>query len=185
MKTSQSRFAMRQRAEEALASLLCEVSTIQLKNISRPSPDRSGTRFTAHVDVFGHSFELACELTASSPPANLRKALERLRHSARQFSATAAPMLIAPYLPPEAQAICKECCVGFLDFEGNARIAVGEVFIGKRAFTRRSFEQTSVAKAEVLGAPVMPLALGILTELPRSAADSRDLRQSGSAAALA
>jgi hypothetical protein len=43
------------------------------------------------------------------------------------------PVLIAPYLSPEAQTLCKERDAGFLDLEGNARLSPGEVFIGKRS----------------------------------------------------
>ena len=48
-------------------------------------------------------------------------------------------VLIAPYLlPPEAQALCKERSASYLDLEGNAHLAFGEVFIGKRSVPGRA-----------------------------------------------
>ncbi len=45
--------------------------------------------------------------------------------------------MIAPYLSPEAQTICKESHTNFIDLEGNARITIGEIFIGKRTMVLR------------------------------------------------
>jgi hypothetical protein len=43
----------------------------------------------------------------------------------------AVPIFIAPYLSPEAQAVCRENKVGFLDLLGNARLVFDSVFIEK------------------------------------------------------
>jgi len=171
MKTSQLQSATH-RAEEALRSLLSTVSTIKLKEISHQTwQDRSKVRFIAHVDVFGHARQLACEVRSSSRPVNLRKTLNELRRSAEQFSADAAPVLIAPSLAPEAQAICKECSTGFLDLEGNARIAVGEVFIGQRTHARRDLarpvaDRLTITSIGPLGMPVLSPADGMLRGVP-------------------
>jgi len=181
MKSSEPKITTRQRAEEALRSLLSAVSTIKLKEISYlMQRDRSRTRFIAHVDVFGHTRELACEVRSSTLPVNLRKALYELRRTAEQFSANAAPVLIAPTLAPEAQAICKECSTGFLDLEGNARIAVGEVFIGKRTLARRDFDRPSIAKIGALDVSGPPA-----NNLPHGIHHSRGEHHSGGAVAIA
>jgi len=190
MKTSEPKTTLRRRAEEALRSLLSAVSTVKLKEISHQLPkDRTRIRFVAHVDVFGHSRELACEVRSSRVPADLRKALDELRRTAEQFSANASPVLIAPSLSAEAQAICKELCAGFLDFDGNARIAVGEVFIGKRTLTRRAsannFDRPSITTIGPLDMPVVPAADHMLGSLPRGMEHSRPARHSGGAVAVA
>jgi hypothetical protein len=41
-------------------------------------------------------------------------------------------VLIAPYLSPEAQALCKENNVAFIDLVGNARLAFDNLFIERR-----------------------------------------------------
>jgi len=186
MRTSEAKLSTRLRAEEALRSLLSTVSTIKLREIScLVQPDRSKTCFVAHVDIFGHSRELACEVRSSSRPADLRKALGELRRTAEQFSANAAPVLIAPRLAPEAQAICKECSTGFLDLEGNARIAVGEIFIGKRTLARRASPKPSLIGVEAMNAVAAPPRNLDLNALPRGMVHSGPIQHSANAVAVA
>ena len=87
----------------------------------------------ARVDVLGHNHTLACEIEPNVRHEDLRKALDELCRDAANCEDAATPLLIAPYLSPEAQAICKERSASYLDLEGNARLALGEVFIGKRS----------------------------------------------------
>jgi hypothetical protein len=67
-------------------------------------------------------------------------ALLHLRGVAR-IKRDATPIFIAPYLSPEAQALCQEHSVGFLDLEGNARIAFDGVFIERLVPTRPAIER--------------------------------------------
>jgi hypothetical protein len=133
MKTKNSMDEMEARATEALRALLGEVSVIKLKGIRREAKGA----VLAHVDVLGHSHTLACEVKSNAGPENLRNVLREL-HEETAHMRDAVPVLIAPYLSPEAQAMCKENHAGFLDLEGNARLALGEVFIGKRALTHHN-----------------------------------------------
>lgn len=127
MKTKSSMDELELRATEALRTLLGQVSVIKLKEIRREKGS-----VVADVDVLGHRHTLACEVKSNAQPENLRTALRNLSNSNRKD--TTIPVVIAPYMSPEAQAVCKESHAGFLDLEGNARLAMGEVFIGKRAF---------------------------------------------------
>ncbi|MFP5205038.1 MAG: hypothetical protein ACLGP3_05730 [Acidobacteriota bacterium] len=133
MKAKNSMDELEARAAEALRELLGEVSVIKLKGIRREAQGA----VLAHVDVLGHTHTLACEVRTNTGPENLRNALRELHDDAAHFH-DAVPVLIAPYLSPEAQALCKENHAGFLDLEGNARLALGEVFIGRRAPTHRA-----------------------------------------------
>lgn len=122
------------RAIDALRALLGEVSVVKLKEVRREANRSTGDiGLVAKVDVLGHSHTLACRINTSAQPEKLRSSLRKLRDGAAQRDEAATPVIIAPYLSPEAQALCKECHAGFLDLEGNARIALGEVFIGKRS----------------------------------------------------
>jgi hypothetical protein len=133
MKTSDSRFEMQQRAVEALRSLLSQVSVIQLKEIRTETSAKSGkTCFVARIDVFGRRCALACCVISSSERKSLRASLLELRGFAAQISPETTPVLIAPYLSPEEQAVCRELNAAFLDLEGNARLIVDEVFIVRR-----------------------------------------------------
>ena len=138
MKTDSSMDELEFRATEALRALLGQVSVIKLKEIQRAPRGP----MLARVDVLGHSHTLACEINISNRPENLRSALKDLHEDVAHFNGAATPVLIAPYLSPEAQALCKENSAGFLDLEGNARLALGEVFIGKRSLPGRAADRT-------------------------------------------
>ncbi len=139
MKMPDARIEMNLRAAEALKSVLSQVSTLKLKEIRRAS---AGGGFVACVDVLGRSHTLACAVKTDARPGSLPEALKELHECAGD----ATPVLIASYLSPEAQALCKESHAGFLDLEGNARIAIGEVFIGKRTFAHRQVNPAVVAQ---------------------------------------
>jgi hypothetical protein len=137
MKTSEARQDLEVRAAAALKAVLAEVSTIKVKDIRHESPETGGDHgLMAYVDVFGHRHTLACDVQTDGQPGHLRSALEELRKGHRAGDAT--PVIIAPYLSPEAQALCKENMAGYLDLEGNARLALGEVFIVKRTLPHRA-----------------------------------------------
>jgi hypothetical protein len=134
MKTSDARQDLEVRAAAALKAVLAEVSTIKVKEIRHESPERG---LMAYVDVFGHRHTLACDVQTDGQPGHVRSALEELRRGAGRHAGDAMPVIIAPYLSPEAQELCKENKAGFLDLEGNARLALGEVFIVKRTLPHR------------------------------------------------
>jgi hypothetical protein len=133
MKPINTKQELRIRAAEALRAVLGEVSGTKIREISLPSPDAgSAGAFTASVDVYGHRHTLACEIAPDDQPAHLRALLEGLCGSIASTHAAATPVIIAPHISDEARAMCNESHAGFLDLEGNARIALGEVFILKR-----------------------------------------------------
>jgi hypothetical protein len=132
MKTSEARQDLEVRAAAALKAVLAEVSTIKVREI-RQTPETGRDRgMTAYVDVVGHRHTLAIGVPCDGQPSHVRSALDELRQGAAHLPGGATPVIIAPYLSPEAQALCKESKAGFLDLEGNARLALGEVFIVKR-----------------------------------------------------
>ncbi|HEY1767218.1 MAG TPA: hypothetical protein VGG26_06160 [Terracidiphilus sp.] len=134
MKTSDARQDLEVRAAAALKAVLAEVSTIKVKEIRHESPERA---LVAYVDVFGHRHTLACDVQTDGQAGQVRSALEELRKGAGRDAGDTMPVIIAPYLSPEAQQLCKENKAGFLDLEGNARLALGEVFIVKRTLPHR------------------------------------------------
>jgi hypothetical protein len=124
----------RSRAAEALRAILHRVSAIKLKGIDFESPDRERKiDILAHIDVHGHSHTLVCAVNESDQPSHVRMALKELRSRVAKTDGSATPVLILPHISDEAQALCAESKAGILDLEGNARIAVGEVFIGMRS----------------------------------------------------
>ncbi len=124
---------LRIRGAEALRAVLAEVSGTTVREITHLSPDAgSAGAFTASVDVYGHQHTLACEIAPDDQPAHLCALLEELRDSIARTHTEATPLIIAPHISDQARAVCKQGHAGFLDLEGNARIALGEVFILKR-----------------------------------------------------
>ncbi len=139
MKTNTATIELESRAAEALAALLGQVSGVTLKDMRRePAGRGQAAGFLACIDVFGHSHTLACEVRSDAEPSHLRTALRDLQSGAPHRPGDATPVIIAPYLSPEARTLCKECRAGFLDLEGNARLSVGELFIGIRSLPCRS-----------------------------------------------
>jgi hypothetical protein len=135
------------RASQALQALLGRVSAIELTELKRQSQFRG--RFTAilaRISIFGHSHTLACELNSSGDPSHLREALHELQSRDAPLAADAIPVFIAPHLSPEAQALCKQNKTGFLDFDGNARLMVGDFFVGTRSLPRSAPAQPSAAR---------------------------------------
>jgi hypothetical protein len=176
MKTIDSTTDMQHRAEEALRSALSQVSTIKVREIRRESHlSRAKDRFVAHVEVLGRAHALACEVRTHTLAANLRKAIEELNEEATRHSPAAIPVLILPYLTPDAEAICKETRAAYIDFEGNARISLGEVFIVKRSMRVRDGSAAvscTVASQEEKTRPPAPLVF-VPSNLPASASRGR------------
>ncbi|MGB7264561.1 MAG: hypothetical protein WBC92_03555 [Terracidiphilus sp.] len=134
MKTHIASTELEMSAVEALTALLGQISGISLREVKRESMGRNRSfEILAHVDVYGHSHTLACKVKALATPGQLRTALRDLCAHAVCLSGDATPVLIAPTLSAEAQQLCKEARAGFLDLEGNARLILGDFFIGMRS----------------------------------------------------
>jgi len=136
------------RATEALKAVLGQVSVIKLKEVRREAGTQGrGAEIFADIDVFGHTHLLACEVKAQGEPEQLRARLRDLRNDAAGTQGNVTPVIIAPYLSPEAQQVCKESDAGFLDLEGNARLSFGEVFIGMRSLPSQRADQAVAVPA--------------------------------------
>lgn len=122
--------SLEDRAAEVLRMLLQQVPAIKLVDIEQESqgPDRV-VDIVAHIDVSGRRHALVCEVKANGQPRHVRMALLQLRNYVVHHAQDATPVFIAPYLSPEAQALCREHEISFLDLEGNARLLFDTVFI--------------------------------------------------------
>lgn len=128
------------RAIAALNAVLGQVSVIKLKDIKcEAHGSGSDSNLVAHVEIMGQSHTLACDLLSSIQPENLRSSLQHVSDSK-----SSTRVLIAPYLTPEMQSLCKESHTGFLDLEGNARISLGEIFIGRRSAVKPAMNTEAI-----------------------------------------
>ena len=117
-------------AAEALRDLLGQVSVIKLKDIKlEPSGPDPGVDIVAQINVSGQRHTLVCQCKYNGQPRYVRTALLELRNHVSHQGKDTTPVLIAPYLSPEGQALCRESEAGFLDLAGNARIVFDGVFI--------------------------------------------------------
>lgn len=124
-------------AAQALRLLLEQVPAIKLLDMER---DASGLNqdvdIVAHIDASGRRRVLLCEVKSSGQPRHVRTALLELRNYMAHHPQEAIPVFIAPYLSSDAQALCREQDVGFLDLEGNARLVFDGVFIERQVASK-------------------------------------------------
>jgi hypothetical protein len=133
---------LERQAAGTLRALLEQVPAIKLLDIGHEAlaPDH-GVDIVAHVEVYGRRQALVCEVKSSGQPRHVRLALLHLRDIVANQAKDAAPVFIAPYLSPEGQALCREHDVGYLDLEGNARLAFGSVFIEREVASKPGVER--------------------------------------------
>ncbi|HVX57623.1 MAG TPA: hypothetical protein VHA37_07885 [Candidatus Saccharimonadales bacterium] len=131
MKSTRIPNEIESRAAEALGVLLHSVSSIKTRDI-KFQPAHRKTDILADIDVLGRNHKLVCSV-AGGEPDGVKKALDKLRTCADGKKGDATPVLITPHLSAQDRALCEQRRVGFLDLDGNARLVVDEVFIGKRS----------------------------------------------------
>lgn len=130
-------------AADALRLLLGQVPSI--KHLTVEQEQQLGVSHEADLiarfEVFGDPYTLVCEVKSNGQPRYVRPALLQLRDYVDRQSKGAVPVFIAPYLSAEAQALCRDYGVGFIDLEGNARLAFGGVFIDRQVASKPPAER--------------------------------------------
>lgn len=132
--------AVEERAATALKELLLQVPAISADSLAVEASQWRD--FVVRIVLPDGPHTLICEVKPVGQPRHVREAVAQLRSYIADGDSAATPVVIAPYLSSEAQALCREKRVGFLDLEGNARLAFGTIFIerhvdGKPAAERR------------------------------------------------
>jgi hypothetical protein len=136
LKAGESMNDLEARATEALSSLLQDVPVIHIEKIEHAPSRHPNIDILAELSLDGHRRLLICEVKSVGQPRHVRAALLELRKAADRFELPAIPIFIAPYLSQDAQALCREYEVGFLDLVGNARVAFDAVFIERQVETK-------------------------------------------------
>lgn len=130
------------KAAGALQALLAQVPGVTVQDIQvEPAGSERGIDILAHIEVSARKHLLVCEVKSSGQPRYVRSALLQLRNCAARLGNDATPIFIAPYLSPDAQALCRENDVGYLDLAGNARVIFDKVFIERLVATKPSVER--------------------------------------------
>lgn len=130
-------------AAEALRALLGQVPSISLEKEDVEAPAGEGrVDLMVPLNVQKHRRVLVCEIKPNGQPRNVRAALHQLRNYVAHFGGGGAiPVLIAPYLSEEAQALCRADGAGYLDLHGNARLVFDGVFIERIVSGKPSSEK--------------------------------------------
>jgi Transcriptional regulator, AbiEi antitoxin, Type IV TA system len=144
-------------AAELLEKLLREIPALKLKMVKvGPKVQDTGIDIIMRAEVSGVPHLLVCEVKHNGQPRYARDAVMQLRDYITRLGKPVTPIFIAPYVSPVTREFCRQNGVSFLDFEGNARLAFGTVFIDrvisdKPATERREFKSLFTPKsAQVL-----------------------------------
>lgn len=126
-------------AIEALRETLGQISVIKVKDLS---VDHRGHRaektIIGYIEIYRHAHLLACKAVSSCEAQHIKRAIRELQQIQKERGVVVMPILIAPTISDQAQALCRENNIGFLDLEGNARLYLDEVFIVKRSLHHKA-----------------------------------------------
>ena len=129
-------------AELALKTLLAQIPVIEIARVRLEQ--RIGDRrvdLAASVRTGGESYTLACEVLANGQPRYVDIGLLRAREHLSVGGLNIVPVLVAPYFSPSTREMCHRSGVGYIDLEGNARLAFGAVFIDRQLSDKPSVER--------------------------------------------
>ena len=126
-------------AIEALRETLQQISVIKVKEIALDRQSHRGDRtILGLVEIYRHSHLLACKAVNGCDTPHIKRAVDELRQVEKERGVVVTPILIAPTISEEAQALCRDSNIGFLDLDGNARLYLDEVFIVKRSLHHKA-----------------------------------------------
>ncbi len=130
------------RAGEVLHRLLERVPILRIESIEPEAVSGEWEAdLIARLLVDGRRYLLVCDYKTSGQPRYARSALRALQSCIGHRAPEATPVFIAPYISPAVRQLCEEKGVGYLDLEGNARIAFGGVFIERLVADRPAAER--------------------------------------------
>ena len=128
-------------ALDTVLPLLKLVPNIEVAGVRRDQHLASGNWLDARIDFChgGIRYALIVEIKSNGAPRFTRSAIYQLESYVAQLHRSEhqdvdrilIPMLVSPYLSPEARSICHDHSVAYLDLQGNARLAFGNVYIDR------------------------------------------------------
>ena len=118
------------KAVELLRAALLEVPGVdRMEIVTSSAVADTPIDFVCRVTVHGREHVLAGEVKSNGQPRHVQAALFQLKRYVEQQLGVVIPLLVAPYLSEDARALCVESNVGYLDLQGNARIAFPGFFL--------------------------------------------------------
>lgn len=130
-----------QEAADRLIVALREIPFLAGARIRRASA-RGNSRIDFIVTIRSGVKErrLVCRDEPSGQPRSAREACLELLDYARSDKRD-YPVFVAPYISPEAAAICESYQVGYFDLAGNCRLAFDRVYIRRDGFPNRAVQK--------------------------------------------
>lgn len=126
-------------AVEAVNALLSTIPSLEITPVRQQEKinDDSGVDEVIRVTNDDQEVAIVIEVKKKGEPRYVRSAIYQLLSYTAQISQSEShpidrqivPMLVTPYLSPEARSICDEHKVCYLDLFGNARLVFGNVYI--------------------------------------------------------
>lgn len=142
MKSPHSLKLTEELAAKKLRGLLDELAVIDARTIRFDQQVENGRAdIVAKLSIGKSQWTLVCEVKPKGHPANIRDAIFQLKSYVERHDGRAIPVVIAPYLSPAAQQLCREQRTGYLDLEGNAHLVFDHVFIDRSVATRPASER--------------------------------------------
>lgn len=133
-------------APQVVEDFLTGVPNLQIISIERDSFN-SG-RWSADIKVkaqfAGKPLNIVIEVKATGQPQIVRNAAQNLQRYLQNVHEDDLPVVMAPYLSPQARAVCREENVGYLDYLGNALIASDGLYIERSVPGRPESERRSL-----------------------------------------
>ena len=123
------------RAAEALKAFLGAIpqfAVCQMTSIGNPGEADRGVDIIAETEFAGRPLKLVVEIKSNGQPRMAHQAAYQLKRYLEQSGQEGVPMFIAPYLSEQAQEVCREEDIAYLDFQGNARLAFDTIFIERK-----------------------------------------------------
>ncbi len=134
-------------AVHRLRALLAEVPFVSVESVKQNVVDLDHRRefdLLLEVKSNGRPQKIVCEFKSNGQPRIVRNAINQLRFYVEALDKRAYGVVIAPYLSPDAQELCREENVGYLDFEGNCRLVFDGVFIERAVPLRPVTERREI-----------------------------------------
>ncbi|MFQ5830386.1 MAG: type IV toxin-antitoxin system AbiEi family antitoxin [Candidatus Methylomirabilia bacterium] len=103
-----------------------------LRVTAEPHSARTPGDLVLKVRSAGKTWRLVCEVKSVGEPRYLAQAITALTLAARR-DPRIYPVVVAPYISPEGQRLCREARVGYLDLTGNVFLRFDGILVDRRS----------------------------------------------------
>ncbi|WP_294044358.1 hypothetical protein [Sphingomonas sp.] len=138
--------SIERRAAKVLEAFLSSIPGLAIKQLEREPDLAQADRpdLVATLSYAGKPLVLVVEVKGSGQPKIVREAARQAKRAIAHAGSNAVPMIMAPYLSEQAQDVCRDEQVAFLDFMGNSRVSFGTVYVERRVEGRPEPERRAL-----------------------------------------